>query len=104
MSQQVILAPSASLRGRNLTHVYVMAKNHPDPETFAMFKKKEPLDNMAKSLLKHRIQVWSKANAISTHLFFSFGYFPNAVAVKPRRLNGLGLGFRKIFRIKKIDG
>ncbi len=57
MAQQIILPKDADLRGRNLTQVYEMAKNSPDPETFCMFKKKEPLDNMAKSILKHRIQV-----------------------------------------------
>jgi hypothetical protein len=53
----LIMAANASLKGRDLNHAYELAKTQPDPEHFAMFKKKEPLDNMAKSLLKHRIQV-----------------------------------------------
>lgn len=56
MSPPVILSPSASLKDRDLSLIFEMARTKGDPETFAMFKKKEPIDDMAKSLLKHRIQ------------------------------------------------
>ena len=53
----MILPLSANLKDKNLSHAYELAKTQPDPEHFAMFKKKEPLNTMAKSVLKHRIQV-----------------------------------------------
>ena len=53
----IILPTNASLKGRDLGHIYEMAKTQPDPEHFSMFKKKEPLNTMAKSLLKFRLQV-----------------------------------------------
>ena len=53
----VVLPASATLKGKDLSGAYELAKSQPDPEHFAMFKKKEPIGNMAKSLLKHRIQV-----------------------------------------------
>ena len=54
----LICAANATLKGRDLNHIYDLAKTQNDPEHFAMFKKKEPVDSMAKSLLKHRIQVF----------------------------------------------
>ena len=53
----MILPLSANLKDKNLRPAYELAKTQPDPEHFAMFKKKEPLNTMAKSVLKHRIQV-----------------------------------------------
>ena len=59
----VVLHQDANLRGKDLTRVYQYFKgNKPLPNTSARFKKKEPLEGMAKSILKHRIQTLTEKN------------------------------------------
>ena len=53
----IILKPGLDLKGKDLTPAYRHFNlSHDLPDNPAMFKKKEPLQNMAKSILKHRIQ------------------------------------------------
>lgn len=53
----IILKPGVNLKGKELTLAYRHFNLSKDlPESPAMFKKKEPLETMAKSILKHRIQ------------------------------------------------
>ena len=53
----IILQQGKDLKGEDLSNVYRHFNlNKELPENPAMFKKKEPLETMAKSILKHRIQ------------------------------------------------
>ena len=53
----VVLRSDTDLRGKDLTLVYRHFQACKDlPENPARFKKKEALETMAKSILKHRIQ------------------------------------------------
>ena len=52
-----ILKQGVDLKGKDLTLAYRHFNQTQDlPENPAMFKKKEPLQTIAKSILKHRIQ------------------------------------------------
>ena len=53
----IILKQGIDLKGKDLTLAYRHYNLTQDlPSSPAMFKKKEPLQTMAKSILKHRIQ------------------------------------------------
>jgi len=58
----IILKNESSLVDKDLAPAYAAIHTIKDNEITAMFKKKEPIDKMSKSILKHRIQTLTNKN------------------------------------------
>ena len=57
MNQTPVLPPGASLIDQELESVYIKVQDVKElPKPSARFKKNEPLESLAKSMLKHRIK------------------------------------------------